>query len=582
MKKIYYLGLLLPLVMSSCQTDQPERTDGKGAIVISSAQNVELDPNVFLTRAAADVNEFTLYVTDEADPSNTISGKFSEFPNGTIDNLEPGSFTVKLTSHPEGFVPAFEDPMYEAVETGVEVAANTNTRIKLEATQANAGVFFVYDESLYSKGGFSEVVPTITQGENELVYQEVNQESRGYFHPQDAVLSLRDGNEVLTLAGETSRILELREQQLWQVTLKVSGEDQYGNITIEASVKVITDPTNFIEFEIGKEITAPENGWVDITMYDLTPTSAVMHIGKKDADVIWGRFAIYTQDLVDQYLGRGYTLEEAIMLQGYDLEEDEIMLINADAFEEKFSLTSPTNDYVAIVYVEIEGGQRALTTQPFETPPAPVTAVYSWNWYGDFNNDFTYYGNPVAKTLDLRYHEYYYWGIILLDADYVFYNFFGVQDFNFRVSYDKENNEIVAPGNLMEYDGNWLNSISLIVTFTDPATGAETDYDGGFYIWDENMNMVERGMVFNTDQDGYITSSKYHITYDLYEYGSGGDPEYFVERYQLAPMNDPISISGTGAGLNSMPENTKIKVKSPATAEKSAAVREIKTSFVQR
>lgn len=529
MKKIFLMALLLPFVLFSCQTNEAERGNGTGQIGVTGTKGIELSDPTHVTRADADVNQFTLIVEDEDAPSNVVTGLFSSFAGGVIDNLRVGSYTVTLTSHPDGFTPAFDDPMYEGVKENVPVTAGGNTLIEIEAVQANSGVYFVYDESLYTIGGFTEVVPTIAQGASSLVYEGANAEAWGYFNPSPAVLTIKDGNESLTISGEYEQTLNLTSEQLLEITLTAVSGGTNGSITIVATVKVITSPTDFEEFILGNGQVLPDNGYVAITISNITYNSALAHVVAIDTPIDWGKYGCFTTESLEEMEALGYSLEDLMEMEwnGYELSIIQLANINSTGHTWNFSL-NPETRLSMIIYAEIDG-VRKISREDFTTLPsnAPVKdGDYMWTWYEEFDADFTNLGSPYVQWLSVVETN--------VENSYELWDFFGIWLLDMVANYDAETSTLVLTG----YDTNGYKYVNT----PEGLYFGDYEYSAGWYVRDADMNLVDN-ITFNV-VDRYIDTSKYHVSIDLYTYGSTGDPADFVATYEVAPMGDPIGYYG--------------------------------------
>lgn len=254
-----FLSVVVPLLfLASCSSDSDDITPdgGVGSLRIDAVTDSGVDlierEN---TRANTDVSTYTL-VLEKQGAEPIIVGKLPS--DGVVRDIPAGEYNVRLASHYDYFTPVFEAPTYEGVQEGVTIEGGKTTSVSLTCEQSNAGVYFVYDASLEEVGGFSNVIPTVTQGESALVFQGDQKESRGYFHAKPAILTLNDGGKPLTINGVKEQVLQLGARQLWEITLAVSiAED--GKLVVTATVKVIDAPTNKVEFEVELESGSEDN-----------------------------------------------------------------------------------------------------------------------------------------------------------------------------------------------------------------------------------------------------------------------------------------------------------------------------------
>lgn len=237
MKKFIYF-LLAPVFLCGCghddETSVPADRDGgeagTGTIVIASGIDIEVEP---MTRTSTDPTTYTLKIDG---PSGPITTPVPE--SGKIRNLKPGTYTVTLTSHPDGSPdPAFDNPVYSVTVDNVKIKANQHTPVELKCEQVNAGVFFEYDQSL-TEAGMMNLVPTVTQGVHALVYQNDKKQARGYFDPGTVTVTMKNAGEDVPIEGAESKDIILDAKQLWKVRLYVS-ETRAGQAGLSYKVTMI-------------------------------------------------------------------------------------------------------------------------------------------------------------------------------------------------------------------------------------------------------------------------------------------------------------------------------------------------------
>ena len=482
MRKILSWMLVVPLVLSACskETEVDSRYEGdpdKGALVIRNASVSEVE--VVTTRADADVNGFTLTVQDESDPANVVKGLFSSFANGRVEGLTPSAYTVTLTSHPDGFTPGFDDAWYEAVETNVSVEKATNTSINLEAVQANSGVRFVYDESLTKIG---EVIPMITQGTAELVYQGTNKDATGYYLPQNATLTIKKAdNTYLTIGGEASQILELQKEQLWEITLRGVAVPETGSITINATVKVISEPNVFREFVLGEvqgkalvDITGPkaDDGSLRFTEADFRV------FGENVTAARYGTFTKASVDAIFDDPENTKTLEDLMQFNGNQMSAEYLAQLNsATGWGITYINLTPGVAYSFIIMPTKEGEQIAYRVDFTTLVPTGdfTTGDYSVSIVG--NPDFDFSGNYTNyMPITIAGNNFYHVG----DTDGLTY-----ADCLFELpaictaNYQPENNELVFTG----YDTDGYYVLDEIAWYLNKRA-----YFGAVVMFDEQGN----------------------------------------------------------------------------------------------
>lgn len=230
MKKIYLTAIAGIFLFSACSENPSEVLgDGEGSIVLSTTKNIETDKREIATRAEA-LTDFTGY-------SLTLNDDEMEVPaNGRIDRLVPDTYLVGISNMPSDgdYTPAFDDPRYSGYAEAI-VVAGESVRAEIELTQANAGVYFVYDPSLEDLG-LMDMTPVVTSGGKTLDYSG-NRDGRGYFMPGDLVVNLTLNGQPIDIDGEASRTLRVKAAQLWKVTLK-------GNLSDVVSLRMEIDMVN--------------------------------------------------------------------------------------------------------------------------------------------------------------------------------------------------------------------------------------------------------------------------------------------------------------------------------------------------
>lgn len=513
MKK-YLLWMLVPMVLFAC-SDDPEVNGSyvgnpeKGALVIRKAGVTEA---IVVSRAVADVNTFTLIVQDESDPANNVQGLFSSFENGRVDNLIPSNYTVTLTSHPDGFTPAFDDPWYEAQEKGVAVEKAVNTSITMEAVQANSGIRFVYGASLAKLG---VVIPVISQRDVELVYEGDKKDATGYFLNENAVLKIKTADgKYLTIQNETEQILELASEQLWEITLN-GIKPATGGITITASVKVITEPNVFREFELGESDT-PEPGMVTI----VPPTEDEGTLRATEADfqvfgenITAARYGCFTKSSVDAILNdptNDMTLEDLMQFNGYQMSAEYLGQLNSqDGWGLTYIKLKPGTAYSFIIMPTKDGEQKAYRSDFVTLVPQGDFALGEYsitvngNMDGGYNNTIPSYTNyiPVNIAGDNFYHVGDTDGLTYADCLFEL-------PVIYEALYEAENNELVFTG----YDTEGYYVLDDIAWYLESKS-----YMGAVVMFDDEGNhMVPQ--VWVTDAQHKAVKPKgslYLMAYDV-------------------------------------------------------------------
>lgn len=245
MKRLLTLAAIIPALLASCGGgggDNPPPADGKGHIVLKATTTDHTIKKEISSRATP-TDDFSTYYVKLNGPEN----KTVPYPStGKIENLKEGSYTVTVMSHETTPNPAFDVQHYVGSCTA-KVVADTSADATVECTQANAGVFFIYDASLKELG--LDLVPTVTQGTHVLEYKNANKEAKGYFTPGNAVLTIKNGNEPWLFNGKESETLSLKTKELWEVTLAAK-ESEDGGINIKVTVEVIDTANESTTFTV--------------------------------------------------------------------------------------------------------------------------------------------------------------------------------------------------------------------------------------------------------------------------------------------------------------------------------------------
>lgn len=215
MKRICLIAIMGAFLFPSCSESSDVTSPAEGSIVLSTRKNIDTEKKEISTRAAEELTDLTGYFL-------TLNDEAVEIPaNGRIDHLAPDTYLVGLSNleSEEDYTPAFDAPKYSGFTT-VNVAAGEAVRANVELTQANAGVYFVYDASL-EELGLQDVVPIITAGDDTLDYSD-NREATGYFMPGDLMVSFTHNDDPIDIDGENERAIRVKAAQLWKITLKGS------------------------------------------------------------------------------------------------------------------------------------------------------------------------------------------------------------------------------------------------------------------------------------------------------------------------------------------------------------------------
>lgn len=513
MKKRGLLAFVVLLILCACSENKETVSDGVGSLYIVST--VDISTTRADTRANADVNEFTLMLENTSTPGVSIAGVFSEFPNGTIDNIPVGNYKLTLTSHPEGFTPAFEDPWYEGVKTPVPVASGVTTMVSVECIQANAGVSFIYDPTL-EQAGLGAIVPEMTQDGKTLYFDGKNRNAKAYFNPKPVELRIKLGDEYLSIGGKTTQTLDLSKEQLWETTLKPSHIT--GKMSIMAKVKVITEPTNFVEFELG-EVDPIEVTGVEINGY----TASFL---AKGSDISAMRYGLYPKSTLDFQLGLGFSPEDVLNRDGNLLEahylsqlnKPEGLLMSFDGMfpEIEYSLLimSTQNDMMKVQRYNFMSAQ-GITADLVQDPEGPIVpGTYAFNIYQDM--------------VDGEYVEPYENQIVIVKAvqedTYIVKNLF-MCDFELVAKYNKSTGLLTFTGkDVREYD--IFNDVILII--------GDGDFIAGIYLTDGEKQVDN--LVF-TVEDRKLAKTATTMQFRTFD----GLTEQDMGWLEISPLHNPFT-----------------------------------------
>ena len=248
----FLLGALLPVIMlSSCGSDEePKLQDGEGVLVIKT-QIVADDVQVSSTRA--ETPDLYVTLTNRAN-NNVFIEKTKLSSDGKIENIPVGNYDVLLTTHPNGFSPAFDTPCYEGIKANIGVSKDSSQEVQIECTQKNAGIRFIYDNSILQNEEYKHMYPVINQDNEALEYKGNQKEKTGYFNTGKITINFTDANGVYYIINKKKEIeLTLQSKQLVEVTLKTENISNNNNsIKMVVTIKAVNQPTEKIDFSLDK------------------------------------------------------------------------------------------------------------------------------------------------------------------------------------------------------------------------------------------------------------------------------------------------------------------------------------------
>lgn len=531
MRRHCFLAFGMLLILVACSENKDIVTDEKGTLyVASSIEGVEL------SRAAADVNQFTLILENQSNPEVNITGVFSEFPDGKIDNVPVGNYELKLTSHPNGFMPAFDDPWYQGLKSQIPVASGRTTMVSVECVQANAGITFIYDPSL-EEAGYGDIVPEMTQDGTTLYFENGNREAKAYFHPKQVELRIKHGNEYLKISGKEVQLLDLGKEQLWETTLKAS--QITSGMSIVASVKVISSPTNFVEFELGENKDMISVKGLKIGAH----TSSFLAKGEGITDLKYGLFATASLDFMlnlmspEEFMSRnGNNLPGSYLPQ---LNSAEGLLMNFDA------MTSLT-EYSLMLMASQKGVSKiqrcdfvsaeGIEPDPDQSANGPIIpGIYYQDIYQGIV-DGVYvdpYENEVLVTKALQENMYIVSGLFLMG------------DVEMVAKYNESTKRLVFTGqDVMEYD--MFNDIVFVLD--------NGELYAGIYLTD-GVNQVDE-LVFTVEDRKLSTAAtvmEFH-TFDVFT-------EEDLGWLEISPLNNPFRDFSTSGDMGPLSRSKNSKHK---------------------
>lgn len=268
MKKLFLIGLLLPILLTSCSKDRTGNTGCDASIVIKS--DIDKTVKEIITRAGEE-DGYWLTVTgpDDFTPISQQLGTLR-----TIEDLEYGEYTVTLTSQQTYTMPAYDLPIYQGSVTKT-LFSDTPTPFDIKCTQINVGLQFIFDESVTNF--YDAPVATITDrsGQKLSLVPDDYGTKKAYFEPGTLTITLADGDTPIKIGGGLEKDIVTSARELWTITLKTSSKEggdieltieiDKGTIdqTPEFGVGDVTgDGTGERPFSVGAAINAMPKTWV--------------------------------------------------------------------------------------------------------------------------------------------------------------------------------------------------------------------------------------------------------------------------------------------------------------------------------
>lgn len=237
MKKILSLVLLVPFLLMACgNTEDDVYTGEKGLGCIVLDAGVDILVNDIQTRSTSlDYTTYKVVIVGPQGPDSKTTQM--DYPyGGKIEGLAEGDYTITVTSHPgELPAPAFDNQVYSG-SANVKVEAENETHVQITCTQANAGIYFEYDDEGLAAVGLDDLVPTLTQGGYKLDYEGDHKLAKGYFSPGEVVLTLENAGQEVKMGGQASKTFAVEAHQLWKVKLEVASAGSEGGLSVNVTV----------------------------------------------------------------------------------------------------------------------------------------------------------------------------------------------------------------------------------------------------------------------------------------------------------------------------------------------------------
>ncbi|MCD7932686.1 MAG: hypothetical protein LUH15_15780 [Tannerellaceae bacterium] len=282
--------------------------------------------------------------------------------------------------------------------------------------------------------------------------------------------------------------------------------------------------------------TTDEKGFVDLWIEDIQPRYGTLYTAKTPTTgtITNARKIVALRSYLEGVLAStNMTLEEVMLDRQYGnlYSRYELADLNAGKTpEDRYALIPETETWV-VVYAESDGEwkltQLFFTTPPNETPLVNV-GNYIQNWYEDFSEDFSCYSKPQQKEFRISYYG---------NNKYFLRSLYGIEYFDLWADFDPETSTLYYSGQSLP--GPYI--LNTLVLTTEEDEFLPGVHSAGIYVYDENKNPVDH-IIFDV-VDGYIRSSKYTLSLDLYTLNSNGAPEDFVAHATIAPMNDPMQFN---------------------------------------
>ena len=245
MKRLLLLSILAFFV-AGCNKKYTGTEGGFGSLRISAITDRSV---ISVQSRAINIDPETYFLTLQSQQRIAYNGLFPD--GGTISNLPAGTYSGTLSSEEVAFsVPAFNTPFYAATVNNIVITSGGTTSVAFICKQLNAGVRFVYDQSL-AEAGYENVVPVITQSGYSLSYSGDNLTAIGYFTTGNAVLELFDDNIPVQISKISTEIpLTFMAKELWTITLKAVVPPVGGSAAITAEVDVTDVIDRFLDITI--------------------------------------------------------------------------------------------------------------------------------------------------------------------------------------------------------------------------------------------------------------------------------------------------------------------------------------------
>lgn len=239
--KLFLATILLSLmfVQVSCVVERPQN-ERETAIVIKA----KTDEGVILQNKATRAQDPTQYFLTVTGPNGKIKDEQVLGSLTKIPNVDPGQYTVTLTSLKEADfnLPDYNKPIYKGTKTET-VYAEESTRFDITCTQMNVGVKFVFSQAVTEY--YTSLMGTITDSSDASKSLTLGPDDQGvktaYFEaPSKLKLTFTNNGTPIKVGSKDFIEISTSPKELWTITFKTSSQNP-GDIEVEVDVDEGTD-----------------------------------------------------------------------------------------------------------------------------------------------------------------------------------------------------------------------------------------------------------------------------------------------------------------------------------------------------